>query len=199
VSPAGADRPRIEIRSYRAVFDLERRLYRVDGFRLNPSGVPVRGVVYVALLVALVVAAQRAPVIDALVGVLPWQARYVAIPCGAAALLTILRIDGRPAHEALVSVARWAAAPRHLAGFARCARPGACWTPPPVGFIADGSGRPCRLRLRGPGAALVRAPHRALRGRRRPVLVVDRSGGRVDAVRVVAVRAGDEIDVRVVG
>ena len=33
-----ADATRIEIRSYRAVFDLERRLYRIDGFRLNPSG-----------------------------------------------------------------------------------------------------------------------------------------------------------------
>ena len=36
----------IEIRSYRAVFDLERRIYRVDRLRLNPGGVPVRGVVY---------------------------------------------------------------------------------------------------------------------------------------------------------
>ena len=36
----------MEIRSYRRVFDLERRIYRVDRLRLNPGGVPVRGVVY---------------------------------------------------------------------------------------------------------------------------------------------------------
>ncbi len=34
----------MEIRSYRRVFDLERRIYQVDRLRLNPSGVPVRGV-----------------------------------------------------------------------------------------------------------------------------------------------------------
>ena len=34
----------IEIRSYRRVFDLERRIYSIDRVRLNPGGVPVRGV-----------------------------------------------------------------------------------------------------------------------------------------------------------
>ena len=38
----------MEIRSYRRVFDLERRVYSVDRLRLNPSGVPVRGIVYFA-------------------------------------------------------------------------------------------------------------------------------------------------------
>src|SRR5215210_2462753 len=93
----------IEIRSYRAVFDLERRLYRIDRFRLNPAGVPVRGLVYVALLVVAVLVAQRLPVAGWLLGALPWQGRYVALPLVGAALLTILRIDGRPAHTALAS------------------------------------------------------------------------------------------------
>ena len=44
----------MEIRSYRRVFDLERRIYRIDRLRLNPGGVPVRGVVY--FLVAIVMA-----------------------------------------------------------------------------------------------------------------------------------------------
>ncbi len=42
----------IEIRSYRAVFDLERRIYRVDQLRLNPGGIPVRGVVYFLAILA---------------------------------------------------------------------------------------------------------------------------------------------------
>jgi hypothetical protein len=33
----------MEIRSFRRVFDLERRIYRVDRLRLNPGGIPVRG------------------------------------------------------------------------------------------------------------------------------------------------------------
>jgi hypothetical protein len=41
----------IEIRSYRRVFDLERRIYSVDRLRLNPGGVPVRGVVYFLAIV----------------------------------------------------------------------------------------------------------------------------------------------------
>ena len=42
----------MEIHSYRRVFDLERRVYSVDRLRLNPSGVPVRGIVYFLAVVA---------------------------------------------------------------------------------------------------------------------------------------------------
>src|SRR5690349_11248110 len=114
-----AERPTVEIRSYRAVFDLERRLYRIDRFRLNPSGVPVRGLVYAALLVVAVLVVERLPVLEAPVGVLPWQLRYAALPCGGAALLTVLRIDGRPAQAALASAVRFALGPRHLSRFER--------------------------------------------------------------------------------
>src|SRR3954451_11997463 len=132
-----AERPAVEIRSYRSVFDLERRLYRIDRFRLNPSGVPVRGLVYVALLVVGVLVVQRVPLIGAAVNVLPWQLRYAALPGGGAALLTMLRIDGRPAQAALASAMRFAIGPRHLSRFERCPRAGACWTPPPLAAIDD--------------------------------------------------------------
>src|SRR5918911_37847 len=102
------ERPTVEIRSYRSVFDLERRLYRIDRFRLNPSGVPVRGLVYVALLVLAVLVAQRLPIVGAPVRVLPWQVRYAALPGGCAALLTMLRIDGRTAQAVLASTVRFA-------------------------------------------------------------------------------------------
>ena len=56
----------MEVRSYRRVFDLERRIYRVDRLRLNPGGVPVRGssTSWRSLAVALVSSAPadlRAP------------------------------------------------------------------------------------------------------------------------------------------
>ena len=50
----------IEIRSYRRVFDLERRVYSVDRLRLNPGGVPVRGIVYLLAILAVLFALARA-------------------------------------------------------------------------------------------------------------------------------------------
>jgi hypothetical protein len=189
------ERPRIEIRSYRAVFDLERRLYGVDGLRLNPSGVPVRGLVALAGLLVAVLAAQRLPLLGPGVAWLPWQLRYVALPCGAAALLTVLRIDGRPAHVALASVARFAVAPRHVVGFTRCPRPGSCWTPAAVALVDAGSAGLARaVRYRGPGAVLVRAPHELATRRGRAVLAVD-GPAEAGSGRVVVVRAGTVLTV----
>ena len=58
----------IEIRSYRAVFDLERRIYRVDQLRLNPGGIPVRGVVYFLAILAATLIAGGLPLVGAAVG-----------------------------------------------------------------------------------------------------------------------------------
>jgi hypothetical protein len=160
------ERPPVEIRSYRSVFDLERRLYRIDRFRLNPSGVPVRGLVYVALLVVGVLVVQRVPLIGDAVNVLPWQLRYAALPGGGAALLTTLRIDGRTAQAALASAIRLALGPRHLSRFERCPPVGACWTPPPLAAIDD-EARGGSVRFRGPGAVLLQGAHRVQPGRGR--------------------------------
>ncbi|MEA2382310.1 MAG: hypothetical protein QOH72_2281 [Solirubrobacteraceae bacterium] len=182
------DRATVEIRSFRSVFDLERRLYRIDRMRLNPSGVPVRGLVYVALLVLAVLVAQRLPLIGWPIRALPWQARYAALPGAGAALLTMLRIDGRPAQAALASITRFALAPHHLSGFARCPRTGACWTPGGVTVIDDG-GSPARTRFRGPGAVLIGGPHRLERRGRRLVLSVG-TGSRTAPRRVLVIRRG---------
>ena len=55
-----------EIRSFRRVFDLERRIYSIDRLRLNPAGVPVRGVVYLLIALAAMIATSRMPVIGRL-------------------------------------------------------------------------------------------------------------------------------------
>jgi hypothetical protein len=189
-----ADRPTVEIRSYRSVFDLERRLYRIDRFRLNPSGVPVRGLVCVALLVGAVLVVQRLPGVGTPVRVLPWQLRYATLPGGGAALLTMLRIDGRTAQAALGGVMRFALGPRHLSRFERCPGPGACWTPPPLVAIDD-EVRGGTVRFRGPGAVLIRGAHRLERrgaGRRLQLVVrpADQAG------RVLVVKRGVTLHVR---
>jgi hypothetical protein len=150
----------IEIRSYRAVFDLERRIYRVDRLRLNPGGIPVRGVVYFLAILAATLLASSLPLLGAAVGALPWYLRDLALPVASATLLSVIRIEGRPFHLAAYALLRYRAAPRSFAGARPCAAPGACWRPQEILLLPDGSdGEMRRLRYTGPGAVLVTTAH----------------------------------------
>lgn len=146
-----------EIRSYRSVFDLERRIYRIDRLRLNPGGIPLRGVVYCLTILALLACSARVPLLGALVRALPWYVRELVLPVASAALLALIRIEGRPFHLAAAALARHAVGPRHLSGLRRCAAPGRRWRPDELLVLPDGSdARLRRLRYIGPGA--VRRP-----------------------------------------
>jgi hypothetical protein len=146
----------IEIRSYRRVFDLERRIYRVDRFRLNPGGVPLRGLVYMSANVAALTVLARIPVIGWPLAALPWYLLYVALPLTTSTLLAVVQVEGRPFHLAALPLigarhARW------LRSRTRCV---AAWHPPPMVVLADGSDNDMRaLRYRGPGIALVAIAH----------------------------------------
>lgn len=96
----------LEIRSFRRVFELERRLYRIDRIRLNPAGVPLRGVVYFVVLLMLASLASHAVLVGQLVRLAPWYVRDVAGPGLTACLLTTVRVDGRSAHVAAASLLR---------------------------------------------------------------------------------------------
>jgi hypothetical protein len=150
----------IEIRSYRRVFDLERRIYSVDRVRLNPGGIPVRGVVYfLALLVTGLVAAAL-PLIGSLAGALPWFLRDLALPGAGAAVLSVIRIEGRVFHLAAQSLGRYWAGPRRLAGLHRCESVGGRWRPDEILLLPDGSDSRMRgMRYKGPGAVLVSVEH----------------------------------------
>ena len=94
----------VTIRSYRLAFALERRIFRIERYRLPlPYGLPLRGLAYAALALALVLACERVAGVGALVAALPWPMRYLVIPAGAAQLLLGVRIDGRPAHQTLTA------------------------------------------------------------------------------------------------
>lgn len=158
----------MEIRSYRAVFDLERRIYRVDRLRLNPSGVPVRGVVYFLILIAAILLVGRLPLLEQMAGVLPWYIVDLALPGLSAALLTVIRIDGRPSHLAIRSLARFRLGASERGGV--CARrsgsrptfgaPGGRWCQQELLLLPDGSDmRMRRLRYTGPGAVRVTVSH----------------------------------------
>jgi hypothetical protein len=150
----------IEIRSYRRVFDLERRIYSIDRVRLNPGGVPVRGVMYFLALLALALVVADLPLIGALARQAPWYLRAIALPGAGATVLSAIRLEGRTFHLAAHALARYRLGPRWLAGMRRCARPGGLWRPGELLILPDGSdGRLRRLRYTGPGAVLVAVEH----------------------------------------
>ncbi len=150
----------MDIRSYRAVFELERRIYRIDTIRLNPGGVPLRGVAYAGVLVLGTAIASRIEPVRLVLAPLPWYVRYLGIPIAGAALATMIRIEGRPFHLAAWAIAAHHWAPRHTCHLEPAAAPGARWQPRPVVLIPDGSdSRFRRLRFRGPGVVLVCRAH----------------------------------------
>jgi hypothetical protein len=156
----------IAIDSYRSVFDLERRIYRVDKLRLNPSGVPVRGVAYFTVLLLIALLAAAAPLLGAAVGVLPWYMRDLALPAGGAALLATIRIEGRSSHLAAWALARYVCGPSRLLADRPAPKPVRKWCPPEVLLLPDGSeGRLRRLRCTGPGAVTVRVAHERIEWR----------------------------------
>jgi hypothetical protein len=152
------------IRSYRRVFDLERRIYRIDRLRLNPGGVPVRGIVYFMSLLAPALALERVAPISLLAHVVPWYVRDLVVPGASSAVLAVLRIEGRAFHLAAHAVLRSGLGPRSLVALGhgcRAAHPGwAIWRPQPLLMVPDGSDhRMRRLAYRGPGALLVAVAH----------------------------------------
>jgi hypothetical protein len=157
-----ADQQTMQIRSFRVVFDLERRLHKIDRWRIPlPYGVPVRGLVYgfAALLAVLFVA--RLPLAGDALGLLPPPLRYAILPTAVAYALTQLRVDGRPAHRALVALGGHLAAPRRLVAFRTSAAVDAV-TLGEVCLAGDErSSRYRRAEIRGPVTLRLRYPARA--------------------------------------
>ncbi len=195
----------MEVRSYRRVFDLERRIYRIDRLRLNPGGVPVRGVVYFLAILLASLIARRLPLLEIVASLPPWYLGDLAIPAASAAVLTMIRVEGRPFHVAALALARYGAGPRRLAGTRRSTEPARRWYPDDIVLLPDGSdGRMRRLRYTGPGAVRVgvrhersdRASERGLsslaRLGRGPALILRglADGGALDPGEVIALAHG---------
>lgn len=201
----------MEIRSYRRVFDLERRVYRIDRLRLNPGGVPVRGLVYFLLTLSAVLLAGRLPLLALAAGALPWYLRDIALPGAGAALLTLVRVEGRPFHLAAHALARYRSGPRRLSGLGASRTVGRRWHPEEIVILPDGSdGAMRRLRYTGPGAVLVAVEHerastavgpgpvRRLCAERRPALILRQLRGarKLRRAQVIVLAAGARLVVR---
>jgi hypothetical protein len=157
----------MEIRSYRRVFDLERRIYRIDQIRLNPGGVPVRGIVYSLLAISAALVGDRFPLIGALAAPVPWFLRDLVMPAAVASLLTVTRVDGRPLDKSMHALLRSRVGPRRVS-VRTPSSVGAPsrWRPPALVMLPDGSESSLRhCRYAGPGAVYVVARHRCERSR----------------------------------
>jgi hypothetical protein len=109
------DDGKLTLRSYRLAFQLERRLHRVDRFRIPvPYGIPLTALAYAAATFMLVLALGPVPVAGPLLAALPLPIRWVLLPGLGAHLLCRTRSDGRPAHEALAAWLVFRLGPRHL-------------------------------------------------------------------------------------
>jgi hypothetical protein len=88
------------IRSYRRVFEVDRRIYRVDRWALPvPGGVPLRAVAYFVAALLAVLAAGSLPGIGELVAGVSAPLRFVVAPLAVAVLGTQAAPDGRVAHR----------------------------------------------------------------------------------------------------
>jgi len=154
---------RLQLRSYRLAFQLERRIHRVDRFRIPvPYGLPLSAVGwwFGALVVVLIMG--RVPLVGSVLGLLPWPVRLVLLPAAAAHLLCALGSDGRPAWERGLARARWELRAQNIVGCVRQRRRS-------VERVSDvsivGDERGSRLRpatVTGGGGVLVARPARGL-------------------------------------
>jgi len=91
---------RVVIRSYRRVFMVDRRIYRVDRWAVPvPGGVPLRAVGYFAGALLAVLVLGALPGTGELVAVLSPPLRYVVLPLAVAIFGTQVAPDGRSAHR----------------------------------------------------------------------------------------------------
>jgi hypothetical protein len=170
------DDGKVQIRSYHKCFRLERRLHKIERWRIPvPYGVPVRGIVYAAVALVLVLIAGTVPVLGDLLGLLhPWF-RYAVIPVGAGWALTRWKVDGRSAATAATAWLRWFFGPRRVASFRRVPTLGETRLGEVTATPDEYAARLRRGVVRGPATAVLRYPITARR--RISTLHVRQTGG----------------------
>jgi hypothetical protein len=159
-----AERETITIRSYAVCFDLERRLHKIDRWRVPvPYGIPLRSIGYAACALLVVLLAAKLPLIGQLLGVLPPPVRFVIVPVGISYLATQVKVDGRPAHATAVAWLRYKLAPGRLVAF-RPAEEDSTVNFGEVAFAPDErAARYRRARIEGPCEVVLRYPAAAER------------------------------------
>ncbi len=188
------------MRSFREVFQIERRLFKVDRWRIPlRSGLEVRAIVYAIACYAGLLIARGIPPVAALHDLLPAPIGWLILPVGGALALARFRPDGRIPHHAALSVARWALSPRALAGL----RPERGIGRPTLAISdvvmcadwRDGD-RPLHGDVVGPATITARRHARLTATRGDAVLEVSLDGPALGRGHVLDLVAGERIEVR---
>lgn len=107
----------IRLRSYRLAFELERRIHRIDTFRIPlPYGLPLSALGWGSGTLILIVVASGVPGLGAAMAMAPWPVRLIFVPGLAAHLLCREGGDGRPIHECLLARMGFVARGHHRVG-----------------------------------------------------------------------------------
>jgi hypothetical protein len=114
----------VHIRSFRTCFTVERRIHKLDRWRIPlPYGLPVRGLGYFVGAAVAIVILSRLPLFGQLLGELNTFTRLVALPGGLAFVLYRVTLDGRPSHAAALAWLRMRTEPGRMSGFRRLDAP----------------------------------------------------------------------------
>jgi hypothetical protein len=186
----------IPVRSFRNTFRLERRIHKIDRWRIPvPFGIPLRGVGYAASIELVVVLAGRLPGIGQAAGAISPVVRFGFVPIVGAYLLAAIEVDGRPAPAALRALLRMRLAPvRVVAWHSQRLDRRIDFGRVPIALDE----RCARLRpavITGPARVLVCLPFHA-RGRRRTVFVEAQPGPRLQRGKVITIERGSRIVIR---
>lgn len=94
----------LTVRSYRRVFDVDRRIHRIDRWVLPvPGGLPLRTLGYFVGTLLVVLILEGLPFVGDLIGALSPPMRYVLLPGAVAAVGSQVAPDGRSAHRYALS------------------------------------------------------------------------------------------------
>jgi hypothetical protein len=187
---------RLVIRSYRRVFEVDRRIYRVDRWALPvPGGVPLRGLGYFIATLLFMLLGGRLPGLAPLLELLSAPLRYVVVPLAVAVLGTQAAPDGRSAHRFA-----WDWLRLRMRARRRCA--GRVVPPEGEPVSWDGALATCwdahgttllRARVRGPARVTFKVPVRFGGAGNR---LVARSAAVSEAGQVVVMGGGEVLEVR---
>lgn len=113
------------VRSYALVFKIERKLFKIDRWRLPlPGGLEVRAILYAIGILLGMLVASRLPGIGLLLGLLPAPLHWGLIPGGLTFILLKLQIEGRAPHRVLASLASWYLSEHLITAASKADRPG---------------------------------------------------------------------------
>jgi hypothetical protein len=186
----------VPIRSFHVCFQLERRIHKIDRWRVPVSyGIPLRGIGYAALTLLALLMLTPFPIVGSLIGALHPALRFIVIPVGVAYTLMRWTVDGRPAHRFLLAWARLQLAPSRVSAFRASPAPGPVVLEA-ITFAPDE--RSANLRpavVRGPASVLVRYPSR-MRQRGRTLHLTREAGPPLWRGKQIGVEPGQRVIVR---